>query len=94
MKQEVKTKAYSNVQLRVPFSGFSLGCCINKVKVICYQLELHTTLANILTECSSPHQGESGKAQTNIAIHGEKVICYQLEFGKYLLLLLFVVMYY
>jgi len=39
-KHEVKTMAYSNVQLSAPFSGFSVGCCINKVKVICYQLEV------------------------------------------------------
>ena len=23
----------------IPFSGFSVGCCINREKVICYQLE-------------------------------------------------------
>jgi len=36
------------------FSGFLVGCCINKGR-LSYQLEL----ANISTECSSRHQGES-----------------------------------
>ena len=40
-------------------SGFSVGFCINEEKVICYQLELGKYLADVLTECSSRHQGES-----------------------------------
>ena len=32
---------------------------IDREKVICYQLSSENNFANILTECSSRHQGES-----------------------------------
>ena len=48
-------------------SDFSVGFCRNEEKVICYQLEFGKELADILTECSSRHQGESEEVRTNIA---------------------------
>ena len=43
------------------FSGFSVGCCINEEKVICYQIELNWCFDSMwvltaLTECSKPFQ--------------------------------------
>ena len=43
-------------------------------KVICYQLELGKKLADVLTECSSRHQGKSEELQTNIAIYSHALL--------------------
>ena len=41
----------------IPFSGFSVGCCIIEKKVICYQLEFGRYIfADVSTECSSRHR--------------------------------------
>ena len=42
--------------------------------MICYQLELGKKLANVSTECSSRHQGESEEVQTNIAIYSHALL--------------------
>ena len=45
------------------FSGFSVGCCINREKVISVtNLSLENNFADILTEYSSRHQGESERS--------------------------------
>ena len=43
-------------------------------KVICYELERGKKLADVLTECSSRHQGESEEVQTNIAIYSHALL--------------------
>ena len=48
--------------------------CINEEKVILYQLELGNELADVLTECSSRHQGESEEVRTNSAIYSHALL--------------------
>ena len=48
--------------------------CVNEEKVICFQLELGKKLADVSTECSSRHQGESDKVWTNIAIYSHALL--------------------
>ena len=57
MNFEGKVTCTRRKQYATIFSGFSVGCCINEEKVICYQLELGKNFANVSTECSSHHQG-------------------------------------
>jgi len=72
------------------FSGFSVGCCINK-EVICHQLELGKKLANVSTECSCRHHGKSERTVTiyshalllRIHVIGAMVVCtFRLTFSQ------------
>ena len=47
---------------------------MNEEKVICFKLELRKYLADVSTECSSCHQGESEKVRTNFAIYGHALL--------------------
>ena len=42
------------------FSGFSVGCCIERLSVT--NLSSENNFADVSTECSSRHQGESGRS--------------------------------
>ena len=39
-----------------------LSACRDREKAICYQLEFENNFANVSTECSSRHQGESERS--------------------------------
>ena len=45
---------------KVSFSGFSVGCCIERLSVT--NLSSENNFADVSTECSSRHQGESERS--------------------------------
>ena len=49
-------------QKQSTFSGFSVGCCINRERLSVTNLSSENNFADISTECSSRHQGESGRS--------------------------------
>ena len=46
----------------VGFSGFSVGSCLNRKRVLCYQLMMGKLFTSISIECFSLHQGKSGES--------------------------------
>ena len=55
------------------FSGFSVGCCINREKVYLLPTWVRE-IADVSTECSSRHQSESGRSVNNVAIYSQALL--------------------
>ena len=55
------------------FSGFSVGCCINREKVYLLPTWVRE-IVDVSTECSSRHQSESGRSVNNVAIYSQALL--------------------